>query len=307
MVPRYFKSLLFSVLIVLLVAQCYHKDSAAQEETILKGKMTIMSDETLTPIIEDQIAVFENQYEAKLTLVSKSEAETINALLKDSVQVAILSRQLTAAEMKVFDDKKVIPKTTIFAVDAITFIRNAKNQDTLVALNDVLEILRGKSVAGIKGLVFDDPNSSTARYLSELAGIKTLPQQGIFSFGTNDAAIKYVAENDGMIGIVGLNWISQPAPDVLEYTKNVSILSVKGLKDSNYYAPTQNNIAEGKYPLARDLFVVNCQGFQGLGMGFASFIAGERGQRIILKSGLLPIRIPGRKIIIRKEIEKENK
>ncbi len=35
---------------------------------------------------------------------------------------------------------------------------------------------------------------------------------------------------------------------------------------------------------------VNCQGFSGLGMGFASFVAGDIGQRIILKSGLLPIK-----------------
>jgi phosphate transport system substrate-binding protein len=85
-----------------------------------------------------------------------------------------------------------------------------------------------------------------------------------------------------------------------EFVKNVNILSVKGLKASNYYFPSQNNIAEGKYPLARDLFIVNGQGYTGLGMGFASFVAGDIGQRIVLKSGLLPERIPGRKINVRK-------
>jgi phosphate transport system substrate-binding protein len=34
-------------------------------------------------------------------------------------------------------------------------------------------------------------------------------------------------------------------------------------------------------------------------MGFASFITGEIGQRIILKSGLAPVRVPGRKINIK--------
>jgi phosphate transport system substrate-binding protein len=51
--------------------------------------------------------------------------------------------------------------------------------------------------------------------------------------------------------------------------------------------------------------LLNYQGYQGLGMGFASFIGGEIGQRIILKSGLVPVRIPGRNIKIRKEIEKK--
>jgi hypothetical protein len=31
-------------------------------------------------------------------------------------------------------------------------------------------------------------------------------------------------------------------------------------------------IAEGKYPLARDLYIVNCQGYSGLGMGFAHLL-----------------------------------
>jgi phosphate transport system substrate-binding protein len=57
--------------------------------------------------------------------------------------------------------------------------------------------------------------------------------------------------------------------------------------------------------LARDLYIINAQGFSGLGMGFASFVAGDIGQRIILKSGLLPVRVPGRKINIRNEIINE--
>ena len=61
----------------------------------------------------------------------------------------------------------------------------------------------------------------------------------------------------------------------------------------------KNNIAEGKYPLARDLYIVNGQGYSGLGMGFSSFVAGDIGQRIILKSGLLPAKIPSRRITIR--------
>jgi phosphate transport system substrate-binding protein len=51
------------------------------------------------------------------------------------------------------------------------------------------------------------------------------------------------------------------------------------------------------------LYIINCQGYDGLGIGFASFIAGETGQRIILKSGLAPMREPSRNISIRNKIE----
>jgi phosphate transport system substrate-binding protein len=96
-------------------------------------------------------------------------------------------------------------------------------------------------------------------------------------------------------------------PDMQAYVDKVNILSVKSPTGDNFYSPSQNNIAEGKYPLARDLYIINAQGYSGLGMGFASFVAGDIGQRIILKSGLLPVRIPGRKINIRNEISNEKK
>jgi phosphate transport system substrate-binding protein len=140
-----------------------------------------------------------------------------------------------------------------------------------------------------------------------LAGLKSIPQKGVFSFGTNNEVIKFVAKNEGMIGIVGMNWLSQSKPQMQKYVDQVSILSVKGIKDKDFYYPDQNSIAEGKYPLARNLYIINCQGYSGLGMGFASFLAGDVGQRIVLKSGLLPINVPPRKLSIRKKITNEVK
>ena len=291
-------SLFILFLVAVLVFACNQISDKNAKETILKGSTIIYVDETLAPIIEDQVSVFENEYEAKVTLVAKSESETVNSLFKEKAAIAILSRNLSAEELKIFKQRKINPKTTVFATDAIAFIANKNNKDTLVALQDVISFMQGKPVASIKGLVFDNLNSSTVRYMKSLAGINAIPEKGVFSFKSNDEVIKYVAENDGMIGVVGVNWLSQPLPAMQKYVDNVTSLGVKGLKSNNYYIPSQNNIAEGKYPLARDLYIINCQGFSGLGMGFASFVAGDVGQRIILKSGLLPVRIPTRKFTI---------
>jgi phosphate transport system substrate-binding protein len=48
-------------------------------------KVNTFVDETLTPIIEDQVDVFENEYEAKVKLISKSETETVNSLFKEKL------------------------------------------------------------------------------------------------------------------------------------------------------------------------------------------------------------------------------
>lgn len=296
------------VFVSFLFVMCNQKgQKIANKESILKGSATVFVDETLFPILEDQVDVFESSYDAKIKLVSKSESEIVLSLFNAKSGIAVLTRNLTDEENKIFSQKKITPKITKFATDAIVFISNKSNNDTLIDLKEVVEFMQGKTSSKIKGLVFDDPNSSTVHYMNSLAGIKSIPEKGVYSFKTNDEVIKFVAQNKGMIGVLGLNWLTQPMPEMQPFVDKVNVLSVKAISGKKYYAPSQNNIAEAKYPLARDLYIINGQGYSGLGMGFASFVAGDIGQRIILKSGLMPARVPGRKIIIRNEISNEKK
>jgi phosphate transport system substrate-binding protein len=296
--PQYKKYLLF-FFSCLLFAGCNKKDKeGTNTETILKGSTTIYVDETVVPIVEDEIMVFESKYDAKIKLVSKSEAEVLNSLFNKKVGIAVLSRNLTEKELNVFEQRKIFPKITKFATDAIAFVSNKSSKDTLIALNDVVGFMKGVRNSSIKGLVFDNPNSSTVNYMITLAGINSLPEKDVFSFKTNNEVLKFVSENDGMIGIVGVNWLSQPDPSMIEIIENTNVLSIKEINGKGFYGPTQNNLAEETYPLARDLYIVNCQGYDGLGMGFASFVAGDIGQRIVLKSGLLPVKIPTRNLNI---------
>ncbi|MBF4486661.1 substrate-binding domain-containing protein [Flavobacterium sp. CSZ] len=295
------------VVFVFLFAMCNQKSkNEAENETILKGSIDITVDETIKPIVEDMVAVFEGTYyDAKISLKPKSEAELINDLLNQKAKVVVTTRDLTQEEKTRFEKSKINPRVTPFASDAIAFVTNKSNNDTLIALKTVIDFLQGKSDSGIKGLVFDNPNSSTVRYMKELAKVKDIPSKNVFSFKTNDEVIKFVSENDGMIGVVGVNWLYQPSPNMLDIVKKINVMSVKGLNGDGYYSPTQNDLGEKKYPLARDLFIINCQGYTGLGMGFASFISGDIGQRIVLKSGLLPVRTPGRNLKIRSQIIKD--
>jgi len=301
-----FKIIPFVLLASVLVITCKKQESAHSNESINSGSATILVDETLTPIIEDQVQIFENKHGAKITLESKSEAEAIQKLVNDTSQIAILTRKLHPNEEQLFENKKIIPKITKIATDAIALISNKRSKDTVVDLQDVIAFMR-QQPSKIKGLVFDNPNSSTARYINELAGVKKFPEKDVFSFKTNDELIKYISENDGIIGVVGINWINNPQPQMRTYIENINVLSVKGISSNSYTFPSQNNIAEGIYPLARDLYVVNCQGYAGLGMGFASFITSEIGQRIMLKAGLVPVNTPGRRLHIRNDLENNQK
>src|SRR4051812_11087231 len=124
---KYYK-MIFFVSLVFLVITCKKREDA-KKETILEGTATIVVDETLTPIIEDEVQIFENQYNAKINIKSKSEAEAIQELVKDNKQIAILARPLSKEEANFFASKKIIPKITPFAKDAIALIVNKSNND----------------------------------------------------------------------------------------------------------------------------------------------------------------------------------
>ena len=224
------------VVFVFLFAMCNQKSkNESDKETILKGSIEITVDETVKPIVDDQVAVFEGTYyDAKITVKPKSEAEVINDLLNQKAKVVVTTRNLTTEELQRFEKSKINPRVTPFATDAIALISNKNNNDTLIALKTVIDFLQGKTDGRIKGLVFDNPNSSTVRYMKELAKVKDVPTNGVFSFKTNDEVIKFVSENDGMIGVVGVNWLSQPSSNMIEIIKKINVLSVKGLNEDIY-------------------------------------------------------------------------
>lgn len=286
---------LIPLILIVVIYSCNKKNK--DTETITTGKVNILVDETLMPIVDDQVAVYESKYNAKITLIPESESEALNSIATDKAKIIIAARKFTNQENKVFEQKKIIPRVTVFAKDAIALIKNKKSNDTLIELNEIILFLNQKP-SKIKGLVFDNPNSSTVNYLCNLAKVKQVPAKNIFSFKTNNEVLKYISENEGMIGVVGVNWISQPMPEMESIIDKVNVLYVKSNNSAKYIYPSQDNITQGIYPLARDLYIINCQGKEGLGMGFASFMAGEIGQRIILKSGLVPVNFPQRNIRI---------
>jgi phosphate transport system substrate-binding protein len=56
-----------------------------------------------------------------------------------------------------------------------------------------------------------------------------------------------------------------------------------------------------KYPFLRDLYIVSREARAGLGTGFATYVASDDGQRIILRSGLMPATQPVRVIEVKDE------
>ena len=126
------KRLVYLVLlpfIVLAVSlSCENKDkSKPNSDSIIEGQTSILVDETLLPIVDDQVTIFQSEYDAKITLVPKSEKEIIKEFTNKKSGIVVLSRDLTKEEFTFFKNNRITPRATPFAIDAITFIRNSSN------------------------------------------------------------------------------------------------------------------------------------------------------------------------------------
>lgn len=282
-----------------------NSNAVAQEESLLGGTLTLGVDESIFPIVEDVAILFEKEYKkAKLNLLPKSEKEILNLLFSDSIRVAVLPRTMTAEEMKHYEGV-VAPKQTHFASDAIVFVTNKIAVDSVVDYQNILKQLKtGQVKEGDSFLVFDNYNSSVSSAFRQASGFDSFPKDYAYFLKNTQEVIDYVIKNPKAIGVIGLNWLTQPNAEIQQNINQVKVLAVKNDTDAKYYKPSQNNIAEGTYPLIRKLYVWDMQGKNGLGTGFASYIAGYKGQRIVLKSGLFPFNTPSREIVVTKDIKK---
>lgn len=194
-------------------------------------------------------------------------------------------------------------------------ITHLGNPDSLISVKDIRRILTGDakqwkdiypaSRLGDISLVFDNKNSSTVRFAvdSICKGVPFSSQ--LKALKTNREVIDYVARTPDAIGIIGVNWLSDRNDSTgLSFSKEVRLMSVsaadKAMPD-NSYKPYQAYLYYGDYPLARSIYALLNDPRSALPWGFASFLASDRGQRIILKSGLVPATQPVRVVNVKDE------
>ncbi len=282
-------------------------------DTPTTGSLKIMVDEGYKPIIETSIDVFDSVYSrAKIEPIYTSEAEAIMALTRDSIQVIIITRQLNAEELSYFQARGFTPKVTPIAHEAVAFVVNPANKDTAFTIAQIRDIMSGKVTKwnqhnpknnlGDIRVVFDNALSGTVRYVKDSICGGTALTPNASALKTNTEVIDYVAKSKNAIGIISSNWISDTDDKgVQKFRHEIKMADIAKEAGQEAWGPYQAYLATGHYPFKRTVYIINAQGRAGLGLGFASFLAGSDGQRIVLKDGLLPAQIPPRLVNAKRE------
>jgi phosphate transport system substrate-binding protein len=290
---------LFFLLPLFLFIACKHKDKKEPvAETATTGTIKLLVDESLSSVLADQIEVFRLDYpDTKFEVIKGNENKIMPTFLNDSARVAVLSRMLTPEETKAYTNRSIRVSTSRFAIDGIALFTGNTNPDSTITVEEVIAILKGNNPAG-KKLVFDNAYSSTVRYFKDLAQISKLPESGVYTLQNNNDVIKYVAAHPDYIGVAGVNWLLKGDRDMDDFIPQVKPMGVKNVKgkpgDDRFYKPEQTNLINGKYPFLRNIYILNAEGRTGLGTGFATWLLSQRGQLIVLKSGLGPHKLTSR-------------
>jgi len=257
-------------------------------EDILTGKLPVLVDQTLLPIIKESADVFESSYpNSSLEIMARPEIKAVNALLSDSAYVVVLTRKLNSQEEDYFKKRGIQPKIFQMASDAVVLINNRNSADTIMSQKNVKSLLEG-NLSGQR-LIFDNANSSTLRFLKDYFKIEKIDPKAVSAMRDSEDVMKYISENANAVGVIGYNWYLKAVEknsQLLDKIRTLSIENVSaGADKAHFYKPSQSTIADGVYPFIRPVYIMNYQPNMGLGLGFSAFFDRRSRATDRIKSG----------------------
>jgi phosphate transport system substrate-binding protein len=300
--------------LVIVMSGCTGQQGAATDETPTRGNIRIAVDESFSLLLDTELYTFHTFYQyAHVTPLYLPENDVIDYFLSDSIRTIVTTRKLTKDQEEYFSSRQIIPKTTTIAYDALAIIVNRSNPDSFLMYPQVMNIFKGgivnwneiskKNNNGKIKVVFDNNKSGNIRYFIEKFGLTGKFASNFIAASSNEQVISYVENNKNALGIVSVNWISDKHDSTsIEFLNRIRVAAITPEYDpegSDYYKPYQAYIADKSYPFIREVYIITKETFSGLGTGFTAFIAGEKGQRIILRSRLVPATMPIRVIQIK--------
>lgn len=277
-------------------------------------------------VMRQELIVYENVYKkAVVGCQYVSEGEALERLMSGDTRLAVLGRDLTDAEMARLkaNNKTQNARSMQIAVDAIALIVNPENPVDSLTMKEIARILKGEvhSWAQIQPgapdipikVVVDDPSSGVATFIrNKVLEGAPFDSTRVVTANSLPGVFERVKKNKGYIGLIGSSWLtSDPTKidkdsllaavnndltvDGVALNRKMENSGVKTLgimyNSLTPYKPTQENIYSGDYPLTRPIFMVTTASPAGTLGKFYSFVTGVDGQKIIMKTGVMPARL----------------
>lgn len=218
----------------------------------------------------------------------------ISCLISGMCDVTMSSRDIKTKEINIAKAKNINPYEIKVGFDGLAVVVNPKNPVSKLTLAQLADIFTGKIVnwKEVGGedkkivILSREVNSGTHVYFKEYVlrnndpGSKEEFAPSALMLPSSQAIADEVAANSGTIGYYGMGYISP---------RQKAILVAKDA-NSEYIAPTMDNVISGNYPILRPLLLYTNGEPGGMVKKFVDFTLSKEGQAIVVDTDFVPIK-----------------
>ncbi|MBC7450651.1 MAG: substrate-binding domain-containing protein [Cytophagales bacterium] len=289
--------LLVSLILFIGFSSC-ESEQRNVSAVVSKDTVTVLCDPSWQPIIQSFINTYEGLNAHRVVkLIVKSEAECINDLLNKKYKTVFVSRNFTLEEQNLIQEQQRVIKNDSLCYDGLAWIVPETFPKDSATLSELKTLFSTGTLDGSSySIQLNSTGSSVANYLTGYFGMPPSTKH-IFRGGSDEEMLASIREHASSIACISSYWlVDLENVKHRAYLSSIKVLKVIRPEDHKSYLPFQDDLALNAYAFKRVLRVLNNDANSGLGTAFVSFLMSDRGQRLFLKSGLLPYKMPSREI-----------
>ena len=251
----------------------------AGDSIVIKGSDTLGA--RLVPQLKE--AFLAKNPGIDIPIAAEGSATGIAAIMDNTAQIGMSSREVTATEIADAQVKGVTFKPTIVAYDGICVIINSANPIKNLTKKQVERIFTGditdwSAVGGTPGLISiytRNTSSGTYKDFQAMAMNKRDYTTSSQKMAGNEEIAEEVGKNAGGIGYVGMAYAK---------ANGVKTLTIDGVE------PTSDNVRSKKYLYARATYYYTNGEPAGLTKKFIDFTLSDEGQKIVEQVGFVTVK-----------------
>ena len=255
----------------------------------------IKGSDTVLPVSQEAAETYMNSHPgARVTVTGGGSGVGISALLDATTDIAMASRSIKFSErMKLKKGGKQL-REAVVAYDALAVVVDPGNPVTNLTRQQLEDIFRGKitnwnqvrdAVTGRRGedlkiIVYSrETSSGTYEFFKTSVLNEKNYMAGVLSMPATGAVIQSVSQTRGAIGYVGMAYVN----------KRVKAIKVS-YDGKNFVYPSMATGRNHTYPIIRELYYYYTADKESVVKPFISYLLSDAGQRIVMKSGYVPVR-----------------
>jgi phosphate transport system substrate-binding protein len=270
-----------------------------------QGTITSIGSDSMDPLMQLWFDDFRAAHPGiTYSLISKGSATAPKALVAGTTLMGQMSREMNEVELAAFQTKFGYPPTrVVVAMDALAVYVNANNPISRLSLEQVDAIFSkdrkggyGKSLDswGDLGLTLEWATRGIQPYgRDENSGTRAFFREHVLKNGQYKDLVKVVPDQFALVEAAAMDASAiayGPVQHSLRMVKAVPIIDFRG---TTPILPTVENILNGKYPLARFLYIyLNQRPDQPndpLVKDFLRFVLSQQGQSDVANFGAIPL------------------